>query len=70
MKKISASVAGRVTASHVQEGSAVVPGEDTFVIESMKMEIPVESEHAGRVNRILVAIGDEVEEGQVLAELE
>jgi acetyl-CoA carboxylase biotin carboxyl carrier protein len=35
----------------------------------MKMEIPVESEASGRVARLLVQEGDDVQEGQVLVEL-
>jgi acetyl-CoA carboxylase biotin carboxyl carrier protein len=41
-----------------------------MVIESMKMEIPVASEKAGKVMEYLVAEGDPVEEGQVIAIVE
>lgn len=70
MNKIIANVAGRVTACHVEVGATVQTGAEIFTIESMKMEIPVESEHTGRIGQILVAVGDEVEEGQDLAELQ
>jgi acetyl-CoA carboxylase biotin carboxyl carrier protein len=70
MKKIVSNVAGRVVACCVEEGAQVGPGDEAFKVESMKMEIPVESEASGRIARILVAVGDEVEEGQELAVLE
>ncbi|MGE8690764.1 MAG: acetyl-CoA carboxylase biotin carboxyl carrier protein subunit [Achromobacter sp.] len=70
MKKIVSSVAGRVVACCVEEGAQVATGDEAFKVESMKMEIPVESEASGRVARVLVAVGDEVEEGQELALLD
>lgn len=70
MKKIVANVAGRVAACGVEEGAQVQLGDEVFKVESMKMEIPVESEVTGRVAKVLVAIGDEVEEGQELAVLD
>lgn len=36
------------------------------MLESMKMEIPVESETAGKVAEVKVSIGDFVNEGDVL----
>jgi biotin carboxyl carrier protein len=45
--------------------------EDTIlVLESMKMEIPVEAPNAGSVSEIRVAEGDNVEEGDILAVLD
>jgi len=66
-KKILSTVSGRVTAVNVAAGDAVSVGDEAFRVESMKMEIPVESEESGRVEQVLVAEGDEVEEGQELA---
>ena len=40
------------------------------ILESMKMEMPVESPAAGRVARIAVSSGQPVEEGATLLELE
>jgi acetyl-CoA carboxylase biotin carboxyl carrier protein len=42
-------------------------GAELFVLESMKMEIPVEAEVAGTIHEYHVAEGDVVEEGQVVA---
>ena len=41
-----------------------------MIFESMKMEIPVESPRAGRVTSVLVAEGDQVQEGQIVLLLE
>jgi acetyl-CoA carboxylase biotin carboxyl carrier protein len=40
------------------------------VIESMKMELPVEAPTGGRVAEIRIEQGDSVEEGQVLVVLD
>ena len=40
-----------------------------LILESMKMEIPVEAPISGRIVEIRVNEGDTVEEGQVLAVL-
>ena len=69
MKKICATVSGRVVQCLVNEGHQVKAGEEVVKIESMKMEIPVESEINGQVTKVLVQEGDEVQEGQVLVEL-
>lgn len=45
-------------------------GEAVVVIESMKMEIPVNAPVEGRVVAILVAAEELVNEGQVVARLE
>jgi acetyl-CoA carboxylase biotin carboxyl carrier protein len=37
-----------------------------LVLESMKLEIPVDAETAGTVKRVLVAVGDTVRENDVL----
>ena len=45
-------------------------GEGVVLLESMKMEIPVLTEHAGTVTAVKVAPGDVVQEGDVLVVLE
>ena len=69
MSKLEAPVTGRVVNVIVNVGTRVEPGDTVVMIESMKMEIPVEAERAGTVARVLIAPDDEVEEGQVLLEL-
>ena len=41
-----------------------------MVLESMKMEMPVESPADGKVSKIAVAKGQAVEEGEVLLTLD
>ena len=51
-------------------GAAVPAEEPILIVESMKMEIPVQSEKAGTLAELLVGEGDAVAEGQVVAILE
>ncbi|BCN41191.1 hypothetical protein ALDI51_45100 [Alicycliphilus denitrificans] len=51
------------------EGSAIEAGATLIIVESMKMEIPVESEVAGVVRRLLVTAGEQIAEGQAVAEI-
>lgn len=51
-------------------GQQVAEGDVLMILESMKMEIPVESPCAGRVTSVLVAEGDQVQEGQIVLLLE
>lgn len=69
MQAVCATVTGRVVECAVKEGDQVQVGDEVIKIESMKMEIPVESEASGRVARVLVKEGDDVQEGQALVEL-
>lgn len=67
MKEVLSNISGRVISCSVKVGDEIAAGEDFLVVESMKMEIPIESESAGKVLELLVDVGDEVEEGQRLA---
>ncbi len=57
---------GVVVAVHVQDGAAVRKGELLVSIEAMKMEHPVLAPHDGVV-RLLVAVGEQVRQGQTVA---
>jgi biotin carboxyl carrier protein len=48
-------------------GDAVTEGQELLIVESMKMEFPVEAPHAGVVAAIAVAEGDHVQAGDHLA---
>lgn len=65
---ILSEVTGKVWKKTVEEGATVQEGDVLLIIESMKMEIPVETPGAGTV-RLLVAEGDPVEEGMKVAEV-
>ncbi|MCL6554021.1 MAG: hypothetical protein K6W08_13000 [Firmicutes bacterium] len=61
---------GLVTRILVEAGQAVDAGQPLCVLEAMKMETVVTSPAAGRVTRIAVAPGSQVEGGAVLVEVE
>lgn len=48
-------------------GTALAEDEPILILESMKMEIPILAPRAGVVVAILVAEGEQVEEGQAVA---
>ena len=66
MSEIRAPITGSVCSSDVAEGDAVEVDQTVIVIESMKLQIPVDAETTGTVTRILVAEGDTVRENDVL----
>ncbi|PTM59239.1 acetyl-CoA carboxylase biotin carboxyl carrier protein subunit [Desmospora activa] len=70
MKQVQAAMAGTVLRVLVQEGEQVEAGQDVVVLESMKMEVPMQAENGGTVQTLKVAVGDFVNEGQSLLELE
>ncbi|TMU87885.1 biotin/lipoyl-binding carrier protein [Bacillus sp. BHET2] len=70
MKEITSTMAGTVLNVMVEQNSEVSIGDTVLMLESMKMEIPVEAESAGKVSEIKVNIGDFVNEGDVLLVIE
>lgn len=69
MTTIKSSVSGTVVKILVQPGDQINEGDEILIIESMKMEIPLESEEEGVVLELLVAEGDAVTEDQDLVKL-
>lgn len=63
---VESEVAGSVWKVEVAVGAAVDRGDVLIILESMKMEIPVESPANGVVEEILVGPEDQVAEEQVL----
>ena len=70
MITIASPIAGLVAAIEAAEGAAIDAGATIIIVESMKMEIPVEAEAAGTVRKLLVAVGEQIAEGQAVAEIE
>ena len=68
-KVIKAHITGTVWKIQVKVGDAVVEGTEVAILESMKMEMPVEAEEEGVVDAILVAEGQAVTEGAPLVSL-
>lgn len=67
---VAAEIAGNLWKIEKAVGDAVAEEDVIMIIESMKMEIPVEAPCAGTIARIPVAEGDAVEEGMILAVIE
>lgn len=70
MAKVKSPMAGSVWKYEVAVGDQVEVGQDVVILESMKMEIPVQSESAGVVKAILVAEGEFIDVDQDLMEIE
>ena len=68
--EVEAQIAGSLWKIEKTVGDAVVVDDVIMIIESMKMEIPVEAPCGGRISEIRVAEGDSIEEGTVLALIE
>lgn len=67
---VKASMAGTIFKVLVQSGDSVAPGQDVIILESMKMEIPIQAEMGGTVKEVKVGEGEFVNEGGVLLTLE
>ena len=67
---VKAHITGVVFQVTTKPGDAVAAGDPVIVLESMKMEIPVEAPRAGVVKEIKVAEGQTVQEGETIAILE
>ena len=66
MPDIEAHITGTVWKIECQVGDQISEGDTVVILESMKMEMPVEAEEAGTVTEIAAAEGDAVNEGDVL----
>jgi acetyl-CoA carboxylase biotin carboxyl carrier protein len=67
--RVLAEIAGIVLRIEVADGDRVSEGDVLIIMESMKMEIPVETP-AGGVCRLAVAQDQCVQEGDVLAHID
>ena len=70
MAGIDAHITGTVWKVEVAVGDTVEEGDTVVILESMKMEMPVEAEDEGTVKEILVQEGQSVSEGDTLVVLE
>ncbi|MGH2851559.1 MAG: acetyl-CoA carboxylase biotin carboxyl carrier protein subunit [Solirubrobacteraceae bacterium] len=70
MVAVPAHITGVVWKIECAVGDAVAEGDILVVLESMKMEMPVETEDAGVVSEIRCAEGQAVHEGDTLVVLE
>jgi acetyl-CoA carboxylase biotin carboxyl carrier protein len=64
--EITAHITGTVWKIEKRAGERVAEGDAVVILESMKMEMPVESPVAGQVVEVRCAEGQSVQEGAVL----
>jgi 3-methylcrotonyl-CoA carboxylase alpha subunit len=67
---ITAPMPGNIIAIHAREGATLERGQLVLTLEAMKMEHALKASAPGRLARLCCAVGDFVQEGAVLAELE
>jgi acetyl-CoA carboxylase biotin carboxyl carrier protein len=67
---VEAHITGVVWKIEVEVGDTVEEGDTVVILESMKMEMPIEAEDDGTVAEIRVEEGQAVSEGQTLVVLE
>ncbi len=70
MPDVEAHITGTVWRVEVEIGDAVDEGDTVVILESMKMEMPVEAEDPGVVKEIRCEEGQAVSEGDTLVVLE
>lgn len=68
-KVIKAHITGTVWKIEVKVGDDVDEGTVVAILESMKMEMPIESEDSGKVETIHVTEGQAVNEGDPVVTL-
>jgi acetyl-CoA carboxylase biotin carboxyl carrier protein len=66
MANIAAHITGTVSRIEKKPGEPVSPGDVVVILESMKMEMPVEAEAGGTVKEVRCKEGQSVSEGDVL----
>ena len=69
-KRACAPVAGKVSQVQVAVGDTVMDGQAMVCVEAMKMEMWVPAQASGRVTAVHVRLGEQVESGALLVELE
>ena len=70
MAQVDAHITGTVWKIECQVGQQVEEGDTLVILESMKMEMPVEAEDDGKVKEISCQEGQSVSEGDTLVVLE
>ncbi|GAB6171119.1 hypothetical protein JCM15765_05970 [Paradesulfitobacterium aromaticivorans] len=69
MANLDSPIAGKIVKININVGQKVTEDDELFMLEAMKMENPVFGD-AGTVKEIYVKIGEQVQEGDVLAVIE
>jgi biotin carboxyl carrier protein len=64
--EVHAIIPGRIVALSVAPGDAVVAGQQLLVLEAMKMQNELRAPREGSIERIPIAVGENVEVGDLL----
>jgi|TARA_Y100000031_G_scaffold121462_1_gene135987 biotin carboxyl carrier protein len=67
---MNAPMTGRIIEVNTSEGDPVAVGDMLVVIESMKMENEVFSQHAGTLSKLLIENDQSISEGDPMLEIE
>ena len=70
LPEVEAHITGTVWKIEVEVGDSVEEGDTVVILESMKMEMPVEAEDPGVVKEIVCVEGQSVTEGDTLVVLD
>ena len=70
MTQVKAEITANVWQVPAEVGATVEEGDELVILESMKMEIPVEAPVAGTIVAVHVRPDDQVTEGALLVEIE
>ena len=70
MADVAAHITGTVWKIECEVGQQIAEGDTVVILESMKMEMPVEATEAGTVKEIRCKEAQPVNEGDVLVVLE
>ena len=70
MAQVAAHITGTVWKIECEVGQEVAEGDTVVILESMKMEMPVEAEDEGTVAKIACQEGQAVSEGDTLVVLD
>ena len=68
--EVTSEVTGNVWKIQAKVGDKLVEEDVIMILESMKMEIPVEAPVAGKLVELLAAEEDRIDEDQVVAVIE
>ena len=70
MAEVRSEMVANVWKVVVKAGDTVSAGDPLVILESMKMEIPVEAPEDGRVAEVAVTEGGVVQEGDLIATID
>jgi biotin carboxyl carrier protein len=70
MEEVRAEITANVWQVRTEVGATVAEGDELVILESMKMEIPVEATCDGTISAIHVAPDDKVTEGDLIVTID